>query len=127
VSWLGVATADVEDVTQQVFVIAYRRLQEIDEVRSVPAWLRGIALRVTSDYHRWWRVRRAKQWLVEATEGRRAEPTTPERATEVARTQEQVNAVLRTMSPKLRAVLVLCDIEECSVSEAAEALAIPTN
>jgi RNA polymerase sigma-70 factor (ECF subfamily) len=126
VAWFGVAPGDVEDVTQQAFVIAYRRIGEIDGVRSVSAWLRGIAVKVTSDYHRWWRVRRAKQWLLESSD-RRPEPATPERETEVARTQEAVNAVLRRMSPKLRAVLVLCDIEECSVSEAAEALAIPTN
>jgi RNA polymerase sigma-70 factor (ECF subfamily) len=124
----GVATADAEDVTQQVFVTAYRRIQEVDEVHSVPGWLRGIATRVTSEYHRWWRVRRVKQWVVEAVGGARgAGHAPPDRATEAAQTQARVAAVLRRMTPKLRAVLVLCDIDECSASEAADALDIPVN
>lgn len=122
----GVAPGDAEDVVQQVFVIAHRRIREIDEVRSVAGWLRGITVRVVSDYHRWWRVRRVKQWIVESTSGTAA-PATPERETEQAQVQARVNATLQRMTPKLRAVLVLCDIEECSVSEAAEALEIPVN
>lgn len=124
----GVAPADAEDLTQQVFVTAYRRIREIDEVRSVPAWLRGIAARVTSEYHRWWRVRRVKQWVVEAVGGARgADHVEPDRATEAARTQHRVADVLRTLTPKLREVLVLCDIDECTVGEAADALGIPVN
>lgn len=127
VARFGVASADVEDVTQQVFLVAYRRLREVDDVRCVPGWLRGIAARVTSEYHRWWRVRRVKAWLVEVTESGRTPAVTPERATEAAQLQQRVTAVLQRMSPKLRAVLVLCDIEECELGEAAEALGVPSN
>jgi RNA polymerase sigma-70 factor, ECF subfamily len=123
----GVAAAEVEDVTQQVFVIALRRLRDGEEIRCVPAWLRAIAIRVTSEYHRWWRVRRIKRGLLEVAECSREDVPTPERATEVAETQLRVSAVLRQMSPKLRAVLVLCDLHECSVCEAADALEIPIN
>jgi RNA polymerase sigma-70 factor (ECF subfamily) len=123
----GVATAEVEDVTQQVFLIALRLLRHGEEIRCAPAWLRGIAIRVTSEYHRWSRVRRIKRCLLEAAECCREAVPTPERATEAVETQQRVGAVLRQMSPKLRAVLVLCEIEERSVSQAADALAIPIN
>ena len=124
----GMPPAEVEDVTQQVFLIAYKRLFQVDEIRSVRGWLRGIAVRVVSDHHRWRKVRRVKQWLVESTfGGKESSAPTPERGIEVARTRERVGAALRRMSPKLRSVLVLCDIEECTVSEAAEALEIPVN
>jgi len=127
VARFGVASADVEDVTQQVFLVAYRRIREVGEVHSVPGWLRGIAARVTSDYHRWWRVRRVKQWLVERTEDERPAAPTPAHATETAQLQQRVGEVMRRMSPKLREVLVLCDLEECSLGEASEALAVPSN
>ena len=124
----GVAAADAEDVVQQVFVIAHRRIREVDQVHSIPGWLRGITVRVVSDYHRWWRVRRVKQWILDTAAGTAAPATpAPDRAAEQAQTQERVGAVLQRMTPKLRAVLVLCDIEECSVIEAAEALAVPVN
>jgi DNA-directed RNA polymerase specialized sigma24 family protein len=63
----GVPFADVEDVTQRVFVVAYRRVQEIDDVRNVGAWLRAIVVRVIAEHRRWLRVRRVKQWLLCAT------------------------------------------------------------
>src|SRR5262245_30943294 len=69
VARFGVVPAEVEDVTQQVFLIAYRRLSEVEDVLNMRAWLRGIAARVVSDHHRWRRVRRVKQWLVESTFG----------------------------------------------------------
>lgn len=128
VSRFGVSGSEIEDVTQQVFLVAYRRIVEIDELRSVRAWLRGIAVRVVADHHRWRRVRRLKQWLVETTFGEAAvEQRSPERRAEASQTQQQIGAVLCLMSPKLRAVLVLCDIEECSVTEAAAALDVPVN
>ncbi len=39
----------------------------------------------------------------------------------------RIGEVLRTLSPKLRSVLVLADIEECSLAEVAEAVGAPIN
>jgi RNA polymerase sigma-70 factor, ECF subfamily len=124
----GVPAAEVEDVTQQVFVVAHRRIAEMEEVSNLRAWLRGIAVKVVADHHRWRRVRRIKAWLVEALyleadAGR----TTPAREAEQAELRERIAEVLRTLSPKLRSVLVLADIEECSLAEVAEAVGAPVN
>jgi RNA polymerase sigma-70 factor (ECF subfamily) len=124
----GVPASEIEDVAQQVFLVAYRRIGEVKEIANLAAWLRGIAVKVIADHHRWQRVRRMKQWMVNGIYARSpAEQVTPARGAEDAQLHEQIGAVLRRMSPKLRAVLVLCDIEECSLGEVSEALRIPIN
>lgn len=120
--------ADVEDVTQRVFVVAYRRVQEIDDVRNVGAWLRAIVVRVIAEHRRWLRVRRVKQWLLRATaEVERAPQPTPERDAVAREAQRTVAAVLAQMSPKLRDVLVLLELEQLELRAAAETLGIPAN
>lgn len=127
ISRRGVASADLEDVTQQVFLAAYRRLAEVAEVRNLGAWLNGIAIRTAADHRRWRRVRRANQWMVETLYGRRGGPAPPERDLEQARLERRVEAVLGRMSAKLRPVLVLCDVEELEPGEVAAILGIPVN
>ena len=127
-SRFGAPPAEVEDVVQQVFLVAYRRIGEVGEVANVPGWLRGIAVKVIAEHHRWRRVRRVKEWVVNGIYGDgAAHPITPVQGAEEAEAQQRFSAVLRRMRPKLRAVLVLCDIEECSLGEVAETLQIPLN
>lgn len=124
----GVPFADVEDVAQRVFVVAYRRVQEIDDVRNVAAWLRAIVVRVVAEHRRWLRVRRVKQWVLRASaEVERAPQPTPERDAAAQEAQRTVAAVLAQMSPKLRDVLVLLELEQLDLREAAETLGIPAN
>lgn len=124
----GVPFADVEDVAQRVFVVAYRRVQEIDEVRNVGAWLRAIVVRVVAEHRRWLRVRRVKQWLLRASaEAERSPQRDPERDAAARQAQRTVAAVLAQMSPKLRDVLVLLELEQLELRDAAETLGIPVN
>jgi RNA polymerase sigma-70 factor (ECF subfamily) len=124
----GVPFADVEDVAQRVFVVAYRRAQEIEDVRNAGAWLRAITVRVVAEHRRWLRVRRVKQWLLRASaELERAPQPTPERDAAARQAQRTVAAVLEQMSPKLRDVLVLLELEQLELREAADALGIPVN
>ena len=125
----GVEPGEVEDVTQRTFIIAHQRLQEIDDVENVGAWLRGIAVKVIGHHRRWHRVRRVKKWLVEATFGDDGigTPETPESGTSSHEQQDRVRVVLGEMSVKLREVLVLTEIEEMQPAEAAKVLGIPVN
>jgi RNA polymerase sigma-70 factor (ECF subfamily) len=127
---LGVPAGEIEDVVQRVFFVAYRRLQELqDQVHHPRAWLRGIAVRVVCEHRRWRRVRQVKSWLLRATVDASAEErsTTPEDLAHVAEARRLVHDVLDRMSPKLRDVLVLLEIEECPVQEVAAILEIPKN
>ena len=124
----GVALGEVEDVTQTVFERAHRRMGEVDQVRHVGVWLRGIAVRVVAEHWRWQRVRRLGRWLLQSTvEASAPRPPTPEQTTAAAQLQGRVGAVLNRMNRKLREVLVLVDIEECTPAEAAVILDIPVN
>ena len=124
----GVQNGEIEDLCQQVFIIAHRKIIAGEEIEFPKAWLRSIAVRVVSDRRRWRKVRQVKQWLLESnSKEQRPVPSTPEEDASATQLQDQIGATLRKLSPKLRDVLVLCDIEECSLSEAAESLQIPVN
>lgn len=124
----GVTTADAEDVTQRVFLRVHELLAQTPEVVHPLAWLRAVTVRVVSEHHRFWRLRRLKQWVVETTaSAATAHPPTPEDRATAAREQARVGEVLARMSAKLREVLVLADLEELPPSEVATILGIPTN
>ncbi|MCC6747879.1 MAG: RNA polymerase sigma factor [Deltaproteobacteria bacterium] len=127
---LGVNAADAEDLAQRVFLVVHDKLRKDPEqvVTHPKAWLRAITVRVVADHRRWKVVRRVKQWLVPAAAQATSEnPSTPEERSSAAQAQKQVQAVLARMSPKLREVLVLLEIEELELSEVAELLGIPVN
>ncbi len=124
----GVAPHDAEDLTQQVFFVAHRRLHEVGNVVTPQAWLRAIAVRVVHAHYRWKKVRRVHAWLVERTwAARSTDEQTPERATLADEALEKVQMVLQQMSSKLRDTLVLVELEELDPRDAAETLGIPLN
>lgn len=125
---LGTPPAEVEDVVQRVFVVAHRRIQEVDDVQNVGAWLRGIAVRVVADDRKWRRVRRIKDWVLRTSSEIRAETApTPEATAAARQAQARVVAVLDRMSAKLRDVLVLAELEGLGPQEIAETLGVPLN
>jgi RNA polymerase sigma-70 factor (ECF subfamily) len=125
---LGVAAADVEDVTQRVFLRVHELLGQTPEILHPMAWLRAVSVRVVAEHHRFWRLRRVKAWLVEATTRAASDDVvTPEQRLGVRQDQERVADVLARMSPKLRAVLVLAELEGLGPSEVATVLGIPLN
>lgn len=124
----GVAPEDAEDVVQRAFLIAIKRIDEVDDIRDPAAWLRGITVRVIAHHHRWRRVRETKRWLLRDTQrAGTVAPATPERYTAAAQEVALARVVMGQMSRKLRDVLVLCDVEDHAPAEAAEILQIPVN
>jgi RNA polymerase sigma-70 factor, ECF subfamily len=123
----GVSDADAEDVTQRVFVIVHRRVDDLVAIENVGGWVRGVALRVVAEHHRWRRVRRLKAWFVNEAATPEAPDAGPENATESEEARERVAEVLSRMSAKLRDVLVLVDLEGLGLNEAAETLGVPVN
>jgi RNA polymerase sigma-70 factor (ECF subfamily) len=128
VARLGVPLGEVEDVTQTVFLRAHDHLAELRDVENVGGWLRGVTVRVVSEHRRWRRVRRIKDWLLRSRlEDDLVPPSTPEQSAEAIRAHRLVSELLEQMSPKLREVLVLMDLEQCTPLEVAEALGLPVN
>lgn len=124
----GIATAELEDLAQQVFSVAFHHRRELTRLEHPRAWVAAIAVRVVREHYRWRRVRRLKAWIVEHSwAARGTDDWTPEREALRSEASERVRAVLGRMSAKLRDALVLCELEELGTREAAEILGVPQN
>jgi RNA polymerase sigma-70 factor (ECF subfamily) len=124
---LGVAEADTEDRTQEVFVVAHRRFAEfVDRGHGPRAWLFQIVLRVASD------ARRHHRRHPEVPDGGvsldRAS-VEPQQTEAIARREalSRLDAALASIDLSRRAVLVLHEIEEMTAREIAQVLSIPLN
>jgi RNA polymerase sigma factor (sigma-70 family) len=124
----GIDGHEAEDLTQRVFMVAYRQCAEPEPLERPEAFLRAVALRMIREHFRWWRVRRAARWVVEQSwAGRTEDELSPEREVLAGESMQLVRRVLHRMSDKLREALVLLDIEGLTPREAAELLGVPLN
>lgn len=114
----GVDPAYVEDVAQEVFIVAYRRSDE--SIASMRPWLYGIARRTASNHRR--SVERSQRKLrnvAEATDVQRP----PQRFENIL----AVDEFLRNLPSRDREVFVLSEIEGMSGTEVASALRLKTS
>lgn len=128
---MGVSDEALEDATQDVFLTVHLRWETYDATRArVETWLFGILLRVAS-YHRRTLRRRLARIVPWSREGTRESlvPGGDAPAEVVAKRQavELLDRLLQDLPPEKRAVLVLVDVEQCSVPEAAQTLNINLN
>ena len=124
---LGVYDAEVDDKTQEVFVIAHRRFAEFEDRGHGPrAWLFQIVLRVASDARR---HRRRHPEDPDGGDSLAREAVEPPQAEALARREaiDQLDRALDTIDVGRRAVLVLHEIEEMTAPEIAQILGIPLN
>jgi RNA polymerase sigma-70 factor (ECF subfamily) len=120
---LGVAPRDLEDLTHDVFLDVYRKLDEYDPSRPLRPWLFAFGFRVASDYRR--RASHTRELIGEADRVDE-DPLADEQL--VSRdNRELVAAALDTLDLDRRAVFVLHDLDDCPVPEIAAALQIPLN
>lgn len=124
---LGVAEADVDDRTQEVFVVAHRRLADFEERGHGPrAWLYQIVLRVASE------SRRHRRRHPEDSDGGAAEAylrgtSDPAADAETREDLRRLDSALNELDDEKRAVIVLHDVEEMTAPEIAEATGVPLN
>ncbi len=120
---LGLSVPDADDATQEVFLIASRKLSSIAEGSERP-FLFGTALRVASTRRR--SLRRRREELADAIDEHDEQSAPgPERLTELARARTQLHEILADMSLELRAPFVLFELEELTVPQIAELLGLP--
>lgn len=120
---LGVPPAEVDDATQQVFLIASEKLAVIRS-GSERAFLLAVAGRVASHARRADQRRRAAQQKLSEVPPPPATPD-PEHLTQNLQARDLLDRVLDYMPDEVRAVFVLFELEELSISEVAGLLEIP--
>jgi RNA polymerase sigma-70 factor, ECF subfamily len=120
---LGVPARDLEDVTHDVFLEIHRHLSDFDPTRSLRPWIFAFAFRVGSHYRRRARHRYETLGDAEAFDGA---PSALERVL-TSETLEVAHAALGAIEVERRAVLLLHDVDGCSMPEVAEALGVPLN
>lgn len=122
---LGVAAAHAEDAAQQVFWVAARKLDRIAPAAE-RAFLFSTAARTASD---WRRVQGRlahrevsdDEWLNTAV----AEGEPPDTLLEQKRGRELLDRLLDELPHELRAVLILAEGEQMTLTEMSEVLEVP--
>lgn len=117
---LGVAPSSVDDAAQQVFIVAARKIDEI-EAGGERRYLQGIAYRVASEQRRASSRRREDGPIEEAA----SESPLPDELVDRKRAREMLDRVLDAMPFDLRAVFVLFELDGLTVPEIAELLDLP--
>jgi RNA polymerase sigma-70 factor (ECF subfamily) len=119
--WLERNRADAEDIVQDTMMQALRSFHRFQPGTNCRAWLITILQRVVSNRRR----AKGRSILVSDSDDRIAQtvpfvPPVPQTLTD-----ETVLASLQRLPTAFQEVIILCDIEDLSYKEAAEALAIP--
>lgn len=121
----GVAAPCLEDATQDVFLVVFRRYDDFVPVASYKTWLFAIAVRVARDHRR--RLGR-KGGLVSLQEGdvpcRRSDPHA---AAVAAQALVAINHRLEGLAREQREVFILAELEDLSAPEIAKRLSLKLN
>jgi len=115
--------ADAEEVAQETFLRAYRKFKSLREPKKFRAWVGRIAFRLALNRQRSRGRERARD-----TAWHRALPLRTAVGGADASDRvfvQQVRRVIDHLPDKLRAVLLLCAVEDMDAAEVAEVLSIP--
>ena len=112
----SVADRDLDDVSQEVFLVVFRKLPEFEAHGSVRAWIYGVCIRVAADYRK--RARHRHEILVSETPDGAIEPVA---SLEMERSaaRQALTAMIQRLDEDKRAVLVLHEIENLPMTEVA--------
>jgi RNA polymerase sigma-70 factor (ECF subfamily) len=118
---LGLPNGEADDAAQEVFMVALRRLDDIDPARS-RAFLSGVAVRVAADHRRHAR-RHPELPTDDVVLALRADPGPDvDERLDAARRRARLDALLDTLDDELRQVIVLHELEDLTMAEIASAL-----
>lgn len=120
---LGVPSAQLDDVSQEVFLTIHRKLGELRDPNCLKAWTTAFAIRAASDVRRHLRRRGETEEVPESM----AASTRTDAGTEQRQGLEVLQSVLAKLPDEFREVFVLVELEEMSGPEVAEALGLNLN
>jgi RNA polymerase sigma-70 factor, ECF subfamily len=123
---LGAMPDALDDVMQDVFLVAHRKLDELSSFESLRAWLFGIVIRVVRDHRRSLRRKDPQQRSASPVLDPELLPDTragnPQAAAEQNDAVRLLHAVLGELDDVKREVFVLAELEEMTEMEISLAL-----
>jgi RNA polymerase sigma-70 factor (ECF subfamily) len=122
---LGVESAQVDDVVQEVFMVVHRRAGEFEGRASLKTWLFGITRRVVANHFRTARRKPAEPYGENEPRDARGLDAESELAT--AEGNRVLHALLDELDADKREVFVLAELEEMTGPELAQALGLNLN
>lgn len=122
-SVLGVPLGEVDDLAQEVFLVAHRKREQLREEASVTGWLLGISRRVASTHRR----SRARGRTREERASPPTEAPNPEAAAIHGEAARLLQDFLDTLPEEQRLVFVLYEMDGANATEIAAALDLPAN
>jgi RNA polymerase sigma-70 factor, ECF subfamily len=124
-------SADAADVTQEVFLRAFRGIRGFRRGSSLKTWLYRISVRQALNHRRWcWRHHRQQISIDADEEGKSPalelpdEDATPFERCAARETQTAVRAALAQVPALFRSAVILRDLEGMSYEEVAEVLEV---
>ena len=124
---LGVPSADIHDLCQEIFVVVHRRLPDYDGRASLRTWIYAICARTASAHRRSVRARREEAcenpepFAVEAP----GEASHQDRHIDARRAVAELELLLLALDDEKRKIVVLHEIEGLSMSKIAGTVGCP--
>ena len=120
---LGVSSAQLDDATQDVFLVVKRKLHEVEPGAPIRSWIFAIAVRVAREYRR----RAVRDHAEPLSDAIRDGAPGPARLTELQQSIRLLHELLLELDEKKRTVFVLSELEQLSTPEIATVLAVNVN
>lgn len=121
----GGSPQEAEDLTQEIFFKLYNSLKKYDFERDFSAWFITLARNFLIDEYRKTRFEKSQRTDFEELSTAATEADSPENILLSQEKAELVQQALRQLSPELRTVLILREIEGFSYEEIASQLKLP--
>ena len=119
---MGIPESDADDLCQEVFVIAHRKLPEFEERSSITTWLYGILAKVALAHKRRAHVKRE---IVTDAPPEGTAPLGPDDALAESEARALLDRALDTLDDDKRLVFVLFEIESLPMADVARIAECP--
>jgi RNA polymerase sigma-70 factor (ECF subfamily) len=125
---LGVASENIDDVVQEVFIVIHAKLHTLQQPDSLRSWIYGVARRTVSGHRRTHKLKHANGvGLEKMDESAVRHGATPLDVAEQNAELELLSGILAEIDEPKREVFILAELEELTVPEIASALDLPLN
>lgn len=101
---------EAEDIVQEAFIKAYKKIDTIEDTEKIGAWLRAITVRTAIDYKR---ADKRRNWttadlsLLESSSEKSGKGKNTELEVEIRLLKEELNRSIHMLAESYRAVLLL--------------------